>query len=114
MTYSRSLLSKQAVIHAAAHSNRFSFSTLAVAIAASLAHSALSAQELDHREERLEEIVVTGTLHRSRADTVLPVNLLAGEELREKLGATLGATLSEQVGVNSASFGPGVGAPGQY
>ena len=111
MTYSRSLLSKQADIHAAARSNRFSFSTLAVAIAASLAHSALSAQELDHREERLEEIVVTATLHRSRADTVLPVNLLAGEELREKLGATLGATLSEQVGINSASFGPGVGAP---
>ncbi len=111
MTYSRSLRIKQGDIRVAARGNPFSFSTLAVAIAASLAHSALSAQELEHREEHLEEIVVTSTLHRSRADTVLPVNLLAGEELREKLGATLGATLSEQVGVNSANFGPGVGAP---
>ncbi len=94
MTYSRSVLTKQADFHAAARGNRFSFSTFGCRYTASLAHSALSAQELDHREEHLEEIVVTATLHRSRADTVLPVNLLAGEELREKLGATLGATLS--------------------
>ena len=111
MSNSFSLLNKQASARNAARKNPFNASALAVAIAASLSNSALTAQELDHREERLEEIVVTGTLHRSRADTVLPVNLLAGEELREKLGATLGATLSEQVGVNSASFGPGVGAP---
>ena len=111
MSNSFSLLNKQARTRNAARKNPFNASAFAAAIAASLSNSALTAQELDHREERLEEIVVTGTLHRSRADTVLPVNLLAGEELREKLGATLGATLSEQVGVNSASFGPGVGAP---
>ena len=83
--------------------------TLSLAVA--LASTAAVGQELEHREENVEEIVVTATLHRSRADTVLPVNLLAGEELREQIGATLGATLSQQVGVNSASFGPGVGAP---
>jgi iron complex outermembrane receptor protein len=67
--------------------------------------------ELEHSVENLEEIIVTSTLHRSRADTALPVNLLAGEELREKLGSTLGETLQSQVGVNLASFGPNVGTP---
>lgn len=92
-------------------SAKFNVSILSAAISASLLSTQLAAQDLEHREEFLEEIVVTATLHRSRADTVLPVNLLAGEELREQIGATLGATLAEQVGVNSASFGPGVGAP---
>ena len=73
--------------------------------------SSLAAEaELEHAEAAVEEIVVTSTLHRSRADTALPVNILAGEELREKVAATLGETLQDQVGVSIASFGPGVGA----
>ena len=66
--------------------------------------------ELEHAEATVEEIIVTSTLHRSRADTALPVNILAGEELREKVAATLGETLQDQVGISIASFGPGVGA----
>ena len=87
-------------------------SLLASAVAAGLS-SLAAAQEnnLDHSEERLEEMVITSTLHRSRADTVLPVNVLGGEELRAQLASSLGDTLSEQVGINSASFGPGVGLP---
>lgn len=69
------------------------------------------AAELMHEDQAVEEIVVTSTLHRSRADTALTVNILAGEELREKVGATLGDTLQDQIGVTIASFGPGVGAP---
>ena len=67
--------------------------------------------EVEHAGDGIEEIIVSSTLQQSRADTVLPVNILAGEELREKLGATLGETLQNEIGVNIASFGPGVGAP---
>ncbi|MDC1358030.1 hypothetical protein N8302_01135, partial [Gammaproteobacteria bacterium] len=111
MSSNRTVRTAHAGFFARTKSAQFNVSILSAAISASLLSTQLAAQDLEHREEFLEEIVVTATLHRSRADTVLPVNLLAGEELREQIGATLGATLAEQVGVNSASFGPGVGAP---
>lgn len=69
------------------------------------------AAELDHSPSIVEEIVVTSTLHRSQADTTLPVNVLTGEALRERVGATLGDTLQDQIGVTTASFGAGVGTP---
>ena len=59
----------------------------------------------------LDEIIVTSSLQRSRAETALPVNVLSGEALREKAASTLGETLKELVGVNSSSFGTGVGLP---
>jgi iron complex outermembrane receptor protein len=71
----------------------------------------LSAQELQRPPTMLEEVVVTSALHRNRAETVLPVNVLAGEEVRERAAATLGQMLEGQVGVNNASFGVGVGLP---
>lgn len=67
--------------------------------------------ELEHTDSVIEELIVTSSLHRTRANTALPINILAGEELREKVGATLGETLRDQVGVTSSSFGAGVGAP---
>jgi iron complex outermembrane receptor protein len=73
--------------------------------------SGLSAQELQRPPTMLEEVVVTSALHRNRAETVLPVNVLAGEDVREKAAATLGQMLEGQVGVNNASFGVGVGLP---
>jgi iron complex outermembrane receptor protein len=71
----------------------------------------LAAQELEHSDLAIEEVIVTSTLHRSRADTAMPVSILTGEELREKVAATLGETLQDQVGVSVASFGAGVGLP---
>lgn len=71
----------------------------------------LAAQELEHTDPMIEEMIVTSTLHRSRADTAMPVSILTGEELREKVAATLGETLQDQVGVSVASFGAGVGSP---
>lgn len=70
-----------------------------------------AAAELDHDSSIIEEIIVTSTLHRSQADTTLPVNVLLGEALRERVGATLGETLQDQIGVTTASFGVGVGSP---
>ncbi len=71
----------------------------------------VSAQAPERPPTMLEEIVVTSALHRNRAETALPVNVLAGDEIREKAAATLGEMLEGQVGVNNASFGPGVGLP---
>jgi iron complex outermembrane receptor protein len=64
-----------------------------------------------HADPLVEEIIVTSSLQQSRAETALPVNVLSGEALREKAASTLGETLKELVGVNSASFGTGVGSP---
>ena len=76
-----------------------------------LSYQSVNAAELQHSDAVIEELIVTSSLHKSRADTALPVNILAGEELREKAAATLGETLQDQLGVTTASFGSGVGAP---
>lgn len=88
----------------------FLFQLSLISSAVLAGNNALSA-ELEHTPPVVEEIIVTSTLHRSQADTTLPVNILTGESLRERVGATLGDTLQDQVGVTTASFGPGVGAP---
>lgn len=85
--------------------------TVAGAVLPLLLSAELGAQELEHSESNIEEVIVTSTLHRSRADTALPVNILTGEELREKVAATLGEMLQDQIGVTTASFGVGVGSP---
>ena len=83
---------------------------VSAAMSASVATSSVQAAE-PHSDEVLDEIIVSGTLQRNRAETSLPVNVLSGEALREKAASTLGETLKELVGVNSASFGTGVGMP---
>lgn len=81
--------------------------TLAVATATgSYAHG----QQV-HPGEVIDEIIVTSSLQKTRAETALPVSVLSGEGLRERAASTLGETLKELVGVNSASFGTGVGLP---
>ncbi len=64
-----------------------------------------------HRAELLEEILVTVPFQANAAETALPIGLLSGEELREKVTNTLGETLRNEIGVNNASFGPGLGHP---
>ncbi|MBL4891281.1 MAG: hypothetical protein JKX91_05555, partial [Rhizobiaceae bacterium] len=85
--------------------------TIACGFLPNLFATALVARDLEHSDSTIEEVIVTSTLHRSRADTAMPVSILAGEELREKAAATLGETLQDQVGVSVASFGAGVGSP---
>ncbi|MEQ8313505.1 MAG: TonB-dependent receptor [Gammaproteobacteria bacterium] len=62
-----------------------------------------------HEEQRIDEIIVTMPFNQSRAETMLPISVLSGEELREKVTNTLGDTLRNEIGVNNASFGTGVG-----
>ena len=90
-------------------STPFRIRLLVVAVSSttlSVAHGADS-----HIDDVVDEIIVTGSLQKSAAETALPINILDGEELRAKAASTLGETLKELVGVNSSSFGSGVGLP---
>ncbi len=71
----------------------------------------IEAAEERHTEDQLEEIVVTAPFDESEAETALPIGILSGEALREKVNNTLGDTLKNEIGVNSASFGTAVGQP---
>jgi len=62
--------------------------------------------------EEVEEVVVTASPFAKSVEAVnKPVNLLSGDNLQNASAATLGETLNGQLGVSSASFGPGVGLP---
>ena len=59
------------------------------------------------------KIVVTATpFGLSEKDQILsPTKILAGDELRDKLGSTLGETLSQELGVSASAFGAGASRP---
>jgi len=59
------------------------------------------------------KVIVTATpFGQSEADQILtPAKILAGDELRDKLGATLGETLSQELGVSASAFGAGSSRP---
>lgn len=61
--------------------------------------------------EQLEEIVVSAPLERRIEDLSRPATVLKDDALRSQMGPTIGATLSQQPGINNQSFGPGVGQP---
>lgn len=84
---------------------------IASAVVAGSASACAFAQDNNplHEEQRIDEIIVTMPFNQSRAETMLPISVLSGEELREKVTNTLGDTLRNEIGVNNASFGTGVG-----
>ena len=59
------------------------------------------------------KVIVTATpFGLGEADQILaPAKILAGDELRDKLGATLGETLSQELGVSASAFGAGASRP---
>jgi len=59
----------------------------------------------------LEEVVVTAPFATTAAETMQPINVLAGEALLEQAANTLGETLKGEIGINNASYGAGVGHP---
>lgn len=93
----------------------FARGRLTIAVRTALWAMALPAAPLlaqdNHSTQTPEEIIVTTPFAQTAAETALPVGSLSGEELREKLGNTLGDTLRNEIGISSASFGPGVGHP---
>ena len=67
-----------------------------------------------HREAHnhlMEEVVISMPFVQTAAETSQPINILSGEALLEDVSNTLGGTLQGEIGINSASFGPGVGHP---
>lgn len=62
--------------------------------------------------KEMEEVSVTASpLEKNRDAISQAVGILSGDELRQEAAATIGETLSNQLGVSSAGFGPGVGLP---
>lgn len=62
--------------------------------------------------QQLEEVVVYSSgIKQTTTKSAKPVTVLSGEELRTKVGQTIGDTLSNELGVTNQSFGAGVGTP---
>ncbi|WP_235015298.1 TonB-dependent receptor [Oceanicoccus sp. KOV_DT_Chl] len=59
----------------------------------------------------LEHVLVSVPLHRTEAETALPVTILTGAELQQRVAGTIGETLNYAPGLSSSSFGPAVGQP---
>ncbi|MFQ3323728.1 MAG: iron complex outermembrane receptor protein [Pseudomonadales bacterium] len=64
-----------------------------------------------YAKNQLEHIIVTGVLHKTQAETALPVTVVSGEELRNLSTNSIGDTLGSMPGIANASFGPSVGQP---
>ncbi|MDX1252388.1 MAG: TonB-dependent receptor [Gammaproteobacteria bacterium] len=81
----------------------------ASAFTVSLAH----AQDVATPVTMLAPVVVTAVPFedRSEFDMAQPVSVLKGDDLRRKREASLGDTLSRELGVTSSTFGPAAGRP---
>lgn len=90
---------------------RFSRFPLVPLVFCSALGPAGAADENDAEAQALSPVMVTAPLQRSEVPLVEPVNELSGDDLRAQVSGTIGATIQQQMGVNSASFGPGVGQP---
>ncbi|MDD5461791.1 MAG: TonB-dependent receptor [Methylococcales bacterium] len=70
------------------------------------------AQAEDTSLLKLDDIVVNSAgIKQTTSKSARPVTVLSGDELRTKIGQTIGDTLKDEPGINSQSFGPGVGMP---
>ena len=59
-------------------------------------------------QQEIEEIIVSGAFRTTKAETLLPISVISGEEYRQRVTNSLGDTLKNEVGINSASYGTGV------
>ena len=88
--------------------------TLALALPATQALAQDGRPADPHRQDahQLDRVVVKASpLHQTADELVRPVNVQAGEKLDEEKSTTLGRTLERTPGIQSSSFGPGVGRP---
>ncbi len=69
------------------------------------------AQADDSNVMEFEKMVVNTPLSTPASKFAKPVTVLSGDELRTKVGTTIGDTLKNEPGITSQSFGPGVGTP---
>lgn len=80
-------------------------------LAAACAEFASAASAEEKIVEELEPIVVSAPLKRKLSETAVPVTVLKDDELRLKMGHSIGETLKQELGIANQSFGPGVGTP---
>jgi iron complex outermembrane receptor protein len=64
-------------------------------------------------EGKVQQVVVTANpLRSTEGDQILtPAKVLAGDELRDKVGSSLGETLQGELGVSASAFGAGASRP---
>jgi len=78
-------------------------------------HPAIRAQTAggDGAEPKVQKVVVTASPFRnSESDEILtPAKVLSGDELRDKVGSSIGETLSQELGVSASAFGAGASRP---
>lgn len=93
------------------HIERTLLASAVLSALSSLSH----AQEVHTHAEgpALQKVVVTATpFRKAEGDQILaPAKILSGDELRDKIGASLGETLSQELGVSASGFGPGASRP---
>ena len=72
-----------------------------------------AAAQAQTEEKTLPSVVVTATPFNSEesAQIIAPAKVLSGPELRNKLGVSLGDTLSHELGVSASAFGAGASRP---
>ncbi len=113
MKHSNRNLAKQNLTRATTHNPGGLFKPgVMVSALAVLGMSAAYAEDSSKAAE-LSAVVVTATPfgNRSELDMAQPVTVLQGDDLRRKREASLGDTLSNELGVTSSAFGPAAGRP---
>lgn len=84
--------------------------SLRIAVVAMLA--AAQAPQVHAQESKVEEVVVTSTaLHENPLEVAQPTSVVAGDELRRQIAASIGETLAGELGVSSTYFGPSASRP---
>lgn len=76
-----------------------------------VAPTVYAAETTEEDIQQLEDVVVTAPLQNKVSESAVPVTVLSDEELRLKVGHSIGETLKNELGITSQSFGPGVGTP---
>jgi iron complex outermembrane recepter protein len=91
---------------------KFQRTLLASAVLSALSAFA-HAQTATTDDAPVSKVIVTATpFGQTEADQILtPAKILSGDELRDKLGGTLGETLSQELGVSASAFGAGASRP---
>jgi iron complex outermembrane receptor protein len=85
----------------------FKYSLLAGAVL-----SAVSAIAFADDGEVPKVVVTANPFHKGETEQILlPAKVLSGDELRDKMGNSLGETLSSELGVSSSAFGAGSSRP---
>jgi iron complex outermembrane receptor protein len=77
-------------------------------------HPAVRADDQDIiNDGKIQQVVVTASpLRNGEGDQILtPAKVLAGDELRDKVGSSLGETLQNELGVSASAFGAGASRP---